>query len=153
MHCTLVRVSTRTAACLLAASLATAAHADPSYAFTDLGTVPGYAFSTAVDVNNSGNVAGISFNIAGGVQTGRAGWLWSPNGTRQSLLPSDGYDFVQVRAVNDVGQVAGWRYNLNAAQQFVGNSAFTWSPATRMRFLQPASTTTAWRWASGAMAP
>jgi len=136
----LIRTCMHIAAGLMAASLAQAARADAPYVFTDLGTLPGYGFSTAVDINNSANVAGISFNIANGVQTARAGWIWTPNGTLQGFRPSDGYGFVQLRAINDVGEVAGWRYNVNAAQQIVGSSAFTWSPSSGLRTLQSGPT-------------
>ncbi len=70
----------------------------------DLGTLPGHASSTALDINRSGQVVGWSGSADGSVS--RA-FLWE-NGAMRELgaLPNDANS--QALGINAAGQVVGW---------------------------------------------
>ncbi|HMC54698.1 MAG TPA: PxKF domain-containing protein [Gemmatimonadaceae bacterium] len=68
----------------------------------DLGTLGGPA-STAVDINASGQVIGMSDVPAGG----HRGFLWTSGAGMQDLVTLLGYPAGSVVAINDVGQIAG----------------------------------------------
>jgi probable HAF family extracellular repeat protein len=68
----------------------------------DLGTLGG-ATSTAVDINASGQVIGMS-DVPGG---GRRGFIWTSGGGMQDLATLLGYPASDVVAINDAGQIAG----------------------------------------------
>jgi len=68
----------------------------------DLGTLGG-ATSTAVDINASGQVIGMS-DVPGG---GRRGFLWTAGGGMQDLATLLGSPASNVAAINDAGQIAG----------------------------------------------
>jgi len=107
--------------CLASSSIADAV----TYVVTDLGDLPGGADSSdALDVNEQGQVAGVSTST-----TGRRGFIWqpsSPNGTTGDLVDlgdlSEGANFSAAFALNDSGQVVGYS---GAA---TGDRAFLWQP-------------------------
>jgi probable HAF family extracellular repeat protein len=68
----------------------------------DLGTLGGNT-STAVDINASGQVVGMS-DVAGG---GQHGFIWTSGGGMQDLTTLLGYPASGVAAINDAGQIAG----------------------------------------------
>jgi len=70
----------------------------------DLGTLPGHASSTALDINRSGQVVGWSGTADGSVS--RA-FLWEYGGMRDlGALPNDASS--QALGINASGQVVGW---------------------------------------------
>jgi uncharacterized membrane protein len=77
-----------------------------SYTITDLGALPGATTSTAVDINNAGQIVGNS---------GGYGFLWE-NGAMQSLGALPGADSSAAARINNGGQVVGSS----------GGSAFLW---------------------------
>ncbi|MBD1930619.1 MULTISPECIES: CHAT domain-containing protein [Cyanophyceae] len=84
-----------------------------SYSITNLGTLPGGNLSNASDINNNGQVVGVS-NIANG---NSSGVVWQ-NGTIQNLGTLPGNDFSSANAINDAGVAVGnsgtFSSNLNA---------------------------------------
>jgi probable HAF family extracellular repeat protein len=68
----------------------------------DLGTLGGAA-STAIDINASGQVIGMS-DVAGG---GQRGFLWTSGDGMQDLVTLLGSPASNVVAINDAGQIAG----------------------------------------------
>ena len=68
----------------------------------DLGTLGG-ATSTAIDINASGQVIGMS-DVSGG---GQRGFLWTSGGGMQDLATLLGSPASSVVAINDAGQIAG----------------------------------------------
>jgi uncharacterized repeat protein (TIGR01451 family) len=69
---------------------------------TDLGTLPGDAISTGYDINNKGQVAGVSISPSGQ----RRAVLWS-NGSIVDLGGLPGYPQSYATGINDAGQVVG----------------------------------------------
>src|SRR5438309_282358 len=70
---------------------------------TDLGTLGGYTYSSGSDINNVGQVVGIS--------AGPSGWghgvLWQ-SGTIRDLGALPGYNFSFAASINDFGDIVGW---------------------------------------------
>ncbi len=70
---------------------------------TDLGTLGGYNYSSGSDINNVGQVVGVS--------TGPSGWghsvLWQ-SGTIRDLGALPGYNFSSAASINDFGDIVGW---------------------------------------------
>src|SRR6266550_4675087 len=70
---------------------------------TDLGTLGGYTYSSGSDINNVGQVVGIS--------AGPSGWghavLWQ-SGTIRDLGALPGYNFSSAASINDFGDIVGW---------------------------------------------
>jgi probable HAF family extracellular repeat protein len=99
-----------------------------SYSITNLGTLPGGNLSNASDINNNGQVVGVS-NTANG---NPSGVVWQ-NGTIQNLGTLPGNDFSSANAINDAGVAVGnsgtFSGNLNAvvwqngAIQNIGNNS------------------------------
>lgn len=67
----------------------------PRYTFVKLGTLPGYIWSGACALNNSGQLVGMS---------GSEGFIWK-NGIMSSLLIA-GADWTHALCINDSGQIA-----------------------------------------------
>ena len=71
---------------------------------TDLGTLPGGLYSYATDINNRGDVVGVSNSAAGGDR----GVLWA-RGTITDLGVPLGGGVSSAFAINSRGQIAGQR--------------------------------------------
>jgi uncharacterized membrane protein len=85
--------------------------------------------SAALDINESGQIAGYStYYVPGGFVGNEHPVIWESDGTIRDLLPS-GYAGGRAVAINESGQVAGWLWGET------GMTPFTWSPGTGMRFL------------------
>jgi len=87
---------------VLAGGSTSHAAAGPSYGVTDLGTLGG-GFSSPIDVNNRGQVAGVSVDSS---ETALLGFTWSRGSI--AATPSLGGPQTAAAAVNDAGDVAGW---------------------------------------------
>lgn len=90
-------------AALLALCLVTgAAQAEPLYRVLDLGLLPAHDFSTALDINNRGDIVGFSsIPVTDGVQVAL---LWR-HGVMQTI-PTPGFTRNTPYAINQRGQVA-----------------------------------------------
>ena len=94
-------------------------------AAVDLGALPGATASLAIDVNDSGQVAGISFT------SGERAFLWTPvqpNGNTGSMVDlgslPDGNGVSQAVAINGAGAVVGH------SMTSTGQHAVLWLPGT-----------------------
>lgn len=72
-------------------------------AITDLGVLPGHTHSNANDINNAGQIVGVSYqtSASGGVTTSHA-VLWGSNGT---AVTNQGSPFATAVAINNNGQL------------------------------------------------
>jgi len=95
----------RTSAVILLGSLAlsTTCLAQPRYALTDLGVLPGHAGSQAFGLNDLGDVVGSSFSAT---VNGEVGFLWH-GGALRSLGKLTGGNYSDARSVNALGVVVG----------------------------------------------
>jgi probable HAF family extracellular repeat protein len=94
----------------------------------DLGALPGDQQSTAIAVNNHGQVVGRSFG-----PTGWRAFSWTVETGMVDLglgTPPSGPAFSEAVDVNESGQVAGWGVTSDGS-----NQAFLWSAATGMVIL------------------
>jgi len=96
-----------------------------AHVIQDLGTLGGNT-STAVDINASGQVIGMS-DVAGG---GEHGFLWTSGGGMQDLTTLLGYPATGVAAINDAGQIAGSYVAPNGQTH-----AFLYTPGSGLRDL------------------
>jgi probable HAF family extracellular repeat protein len=101
-----------------------AVHWSAAHVIQDLGTLGGPA-STAVDINASGQVIGMS-DVSGGAPRG---FIWTSGGGMQDLTTLLGSPASDVAAINDAGQIAG--SYVTAGQ----THAFLYTPGTGLRDL------------------
>ncbi len=87
----------------------------------DLGTLPGHTTSEAVDINNSGQVAGYSSG-----PRGTRAFLWTSSGGMLDLGTLPGGDFSRAFGINNAGQVVG------TSTSSAGMRAFLWTSASGM---------------------
>lgn len=88
----------------------------------------GGSSSGAMDINESGQIAGYSTNYVPGGFGNEHPVIWESDGTIRDLLPS-GYAGGRAVAINESGQVAGWLFGST------GMTPFVWSPGTGVRLL------------------
>ncbi len=85
-------------ALLLVALIAPAVNADSTLTATALAPVPGHDGSVAEDINNRGDVVGVSFGSAGVTAT-----RWDKDGNPTALAPLPGHEGSAAAGVNDSG--------------------------------------------------
>jgi len=105
----MVHVSRVLSTLALAAMTATASQAQ-RYTLVDLGTLPGHTVSIPFDINNSGQIVGVSIRRIDGIDESEQAFLYA-NGVMQGLgaLPDDTYSLAN--ALNDSGLVVGVSFN------------------------------------------
>jgi hypothetical protein len=108
-------------------AIAFSSHAT-EYAATILPSLAGGGDSQVEAVNNSGEIAGYSWLIAGGV--GAA--LWPGSGIATALSDAGGQGVSIANAINESGQTAGYSATAN------GGEAVLWSPTGKATVLQDA---------------
>jgi uncharacterized membrane protein len=94
----------RAAALALITTLAAAAHAQPRYAVTDLGSLPGWGACTPAALNDQGDVVGHCGAAVESPDT--MGFVWR-QGAMSATGRLSGGTFSQATAINAFGQVAG----------------------------------------------
>ena len=109
----------------------------PAYA-TYIGPLPGYLYSTANAINDSGQVVGYSSNSSGYNHA----FLWTSSGGMADLGTLGG-NYSSANAINNLGQVVG--FSSNSAGH---NHAFFWTSSGGMTDLG----TLPWAQTSGALA-
>ena len=118
-----------TSAVLLAVAgiATTAARAQTSYSFRDLGTLGG-TFSIALGVNNQGQVVGYSF-LPGGTSTSRDehAFYWA-NGVMTDMGTLPGGTWADAYAINNLGEVIGRAQIPSAGNE---DRAFYWNNQNR----------------------
>ena len=101
--------------------------------WTSLGSLPGGSFSSALGLNNYGQVVGQTTNNN---STFEEGYLWSPsspNGVSGSMIDLGSFDksgpgFSSAAAINGQGSVTGWAENADLSGGAA--HAFVWVPST-----------------------
>jgi probable HAF family extracellular repeat protein len=96
-----------------------------AHVIQDLGTLGG-ATSTAIDINASSQVVGMS-DVSGG---GQRGFIWTSGSGMQDLAILLGYPASGVAAINDAGQIAGSYVAPNGETH-----AFLYTPGSGLRDL------------------
>lgn len=131
-------------AALLVLGLARSAGA-VTYTKVDLGTLPGYAYSLAADINDNGQVVGICYNredvgpymgpycwvnprLYGGCSSAAA-FVWE-NGTMTKLDIPGGCNAVYARAINNHGQIVGYSQDHTGIVRLDDAHAWTWKQET-----------------------
>ena len=101
--------------------------------WTALGSLPGGSFSSALGLNNNGQVVGQTMNNN---STFEEGYLWSPsspNGVSGTMIDLGSFDksspgFSSAAAINGHGSVTGWAENTDLSGGAA--HAFVWVPST-----------------------
>ena len=102
---------------------------DESHRVHDLGTLPGRETSTALGINNYGDVVGSSMEWP---QSDQHAFLWTDgamNDLNNFLPPDSGWELVVAKDINDAGQIVGWgRVDLDGDGTFDETHAFLLTP-------------------------
>src|SRR5262245_27191896 len=98
-----------------------------SYQITDLGTLPGYTYSSwAYGINNNAQVVGSSCTTSGACHA----FLWDAATGMQDLGTLPGYTYSVAIGINNNGQVVGYSYTNGVIYH-----AFLWDATNGMQDL------------------
>lgn len=96
---------------------------------TDLGTLPGAEWSTALGINDRGQVVGHSGAGAPGGPDWSHAFVWDPRSGMRDLGTLGASDHSQATAINDAGQIVGISGEPGAVASGVGTIVI-WAPAS-----------------------
>lgn len=92
-----------------------------------LSTLSSYKYGIACDINNKGQIVGVSYNTTNGSITDGHATLWQPDGTVVDLGSLNGMKYSQASAINEIGMIVGY-----STDDYGNNNATTcatlWAP-------------------------